>query len=362
MDRGPGVTPASVTAEQAIFTSVRGPTGEGYRLIAASPGLRAEEKAEIPRWCPSHGSLCDASPSAEALAVMRLSTGRLCIGWSRHAGVEHTGRGGQRVHTHLAILDAGGYAAFGHCPVRVRDALARAVPGEPQLKPPAALPALELAPGARTQLASALSFSRIEPPQVCALATLMLAGKRVVLAGVRRPAETVEWLSECLPFSARSTLSLTVGLAYSPSRRVQLACIGPETPEVRRAVAGQDLLLIDASQGLTPEGGYEPWTAVIQRLWSESRFDDLRQLTGDPGIPATAESLGYVARLRTALDLVATAEARRLVEIQGICEEAGPETPLIRRMHDELQAGACKRAEQLAKQRKTQVTPLGAKV
>ena len=95
----------TVHADQVIFTSIRSPTGEGYRIGAASPGVRSDEKRMIMQRSPSHASLCDESPTAVACSFYRLSTGRHCVASSRYAGVEHTGRGGQRVYTHLVLLD-----------------------------------------------------------------------------------------------------------------------------------------------------------------------------------------------------------------------------------------------------------------
>ena len=54
----------TLTCDQAIFTSVRTPMGEGYRIIAASRGLSSPEKQAITRMSPSHGALC-VSPVGE---------------------------------------------------------------------------------------------------------------------------------------------------------------------------------------------------------------------------------------------------------------------------------------------------------
>ena len=52
------MTVTDLTCDQAIFTSIRGPMGEGYRIVAASRGLRPEEKQAITRLSPSHEALC----------------------------------------------------------------------------------------------------------------------------------------------------------------------------------------------------------------------------------------------------------------------------------------------------------------
>ena len=44
--------------EQAVFTSTRMPTGEGYRITACSRGLRPDIKQVITRHSPSEDALC----------------------------------------------------------------------------------------------------------------------------------------------------------------------------------------------------------------------------------------------------------------------------------------------------------------
>ncbi len=83
----------AVTGDQAVFTSVRSPTGEGYRLVAASAGVRAEEKVEITRRSPSHDNLCGSGAGAVGLSSYLLSSGRHCVGYVCHAGCEHTAGG-----------------------------------------------------------------------------------------------------------------------------------------------------------------------------------------------------------------------------------------------------------------------------
>lgn len=94
-----------VTFEQAVFTSIPSPMGQGYRLVAASPGVKAEEKVEITQRSPSHGSLCGQDANAKAIMSYRLTTGRHAVAYCCHSGREHTARGGWRVYTQIAILD-----------------------------------------------------------------------------------------------------------------------------------------------------------------------------------------------------------------------------------------------------------------
>ncbi len=93
-----------VLVDQAIFTSLPSSTGEGYRITAATSGVTAEERRELTRRSPSHESLIDEGEGVCGLLSLPLESGRVAVGVVRFAGREHTGRGGQRVHTHFAIL------------------------------------------------------------------------------------------------------------------------------------------------------------------------------------------------------------------------------------------------------------------
>ncbi|MCZ6816838.1 MAG: hypothetical protein O7F76_09135, partial [Planctomycetota bacterium] len=122
----------AVRAEQAVFTSIRSPMGEGYRIIAASPGIRPDEKAEIIRRAPSHDSLCESGRAAVGLLAFPFESGRYCLGFSCHAGREHTARGGNRVYSHFAVVEPGDWQSFGFNAVRLHTALRHAI-GTPLL-------------------------------------------------------------------------------------------------------------------------------------------------------------------------------------------------------------------------------------
>ena len=83
---------ATLSCDQAIFTSVRSPMGEGYRVIAASKGVKPKEKQEITRNSPSHDALCisledDRHDGPLAAAFYPLETGRLAVS-VRHTSTE----------------------------------------------------------------------------------------------------------------------------------------------------------------------------------------------------------------------------------------------------------------------------------
>ncbi|MCP4248680.1 MAG: hypothetical protein GY778_16670, partial [bacterium] len=134
----------TVRCEQAIFTSIRGPAGSGYRLVAASDGLGRDERQQIATRSPSHDALCDPRPDATALSFYSLDSGRLCLAHSCYAGLEGTGRGGWRTYTRAVVTDVPGFARFGYNPFEMARSLVDSGQAEADLTPPPALPALKL--------------------------------------------------------------------------------------------------------------------------------------------------------------------------------------------------------------------------
>ncbi len=137
----------AILVDQAIFTSIRTPMGEGYRIVACSPTIKEQEKKELARRLPSHGSLCESSPLTTALLSFPMASGRHCVALSQYAGQEHTARGGGRVLTHLILLQRSQVAALDCDPFAVRTAASRAGAIEANLKPPHELKPLELVVG-----------------------------------------------------------------------------------------------------------------------------------------------------------------------------------------------------------------------
>lgn len=266
-----GDRPTVVTAElnarlccdQAVFTSIRSPMGQGYRLIAASTGVSAEEKIEITQRSPSHGSLCDSSPEAVGLLSYPLADGRYCVACCIHAGVEHTARGGLRVYTHNLILDAADFTALDADPVRIYAALLVYLRREgPMLKVPSALPPLGLSipvPAGPAEPAESESANPVPPAAGIAgpeepsdkrqtetltqIAADLQTDRSVVVVGVADLRLFLGTLWPLLPPGVRQRLSVSAGLRYAPPRRVRLAILPGDFGGLRRLVVGQNVAL-----------------------------------------------------------------------------------------------------------------------
>jgi len=294
-------SPQLVPCDQAVFTSVRSRTGEGYRIVAASNGVRAEEKVEITRRSPSHDSLCASSPGPIALTSYAMNKARHCVSYCCHAGREHTSRGGQRVYTHMVLLDQAGFRRFDCDPVRVHSALAEIVTRHgPILDASRRLEPLTLNAG------QADSDSDLWPsPErelttdiewVWAIAASLLERQSTILLGARQPARLLEWALLSVPLGIRRHVDASVGLKFSSGRRMQLVLVDDDEAAIRRLIRGQDIQLFKADASPPPpRPGLAPWFNLLRRWWQEERFDELVDLTTHAAADATPDDLPRIA-------------------------------------------------------------------
>ncbi len=312
-----------VEADQAIFTSMRSSMGEGYRLVAMSPGVCAEERTELTRRSPSHDSLCLPAEEAVGLLSYRLASGRRCVAYCCHAGREHTARGGWRVYTHIALLDAEAFARFDNDPVRVHAAIGEAV-GEPMLKCSPCLERLVLAtdgpPGATPVTGRIAADVAAEAENLCRLAEFLLSGQAVVTHGGTSPLETLSAVMMALPAPVRRRLEVSVGLRYSPSRPLQLVWLEGDPTDARRALQGRDTPWLDwtgRDAGRAPVG---PWFDLVRRRWCQGRFEELYRLSSELQAEACDEHLNRVATICHDMDGIVEAgqaDLERLVDKYG---------------------------------------------
>lgn len=334
----------SIRAEQAIFTSVRSAMNEGYRLIAASPGVTADERTEITRRSPSHGGLEDDAPSAIGLSAYCLTSGRYAVACSRYAGVEHTGRGGNRVHTHVAVLDRAGYRAFAYNPVHVHAALAEAVGPAPILTPPPQLGPLELS----------VYDPEIEPSfhidHVCFILSALFSGRPLIVTGIATPRETLEWLLAGVPTSLRVALAVTFGLKFSLTRHIQLCFIHHDPGDLRRLIRGHNIDYLDMA-AVPPHSSWPAagWISFVHRRLKEGRVVELRRLTDSLPDTLAGPALDRIAVIRTDIDAARQGDTRLLdhltVKYAGFRPANAAEAAFV----EELQAAARSRVEFLLK-------------
>ncbi len=308
-----------IHVEHAVFTSVRSPSGEGYRIAAASPGVRSNEKSEITKHSPSHGGLCGDDPDAVGLSAYPLPTGKTCIAYSRYGGAEHTGRGGQRVVTQIALLDREDYALFECNPVCAGASLAAALVDVPTTtpKPNTILQRLALIAGPPSAPLAAGGFMG----QLDALEHLLaavLTGRRLVIVGAMAPMVMVERILAGVPLSMRPNLTLTVGLKLAPSRTMLLSFIDRDRGETQRVITGHDVAWLDVEEHLEPVRApeYRTWLELYHRWLTAGRSRELGRLTVRMNHRVTSQALERIATLCNDRDRIDGADVGTLSAIE----------------------------------------------
>ncbi|MEK7711067.1 MAG: hypothetical protein AAB341_04145 [Planctomycetota bacterium] len=324
------MTQTTIACDQAIFTSIRSPMGEGYRIVAASRGLKPEEKQAITRCSPSHEALCaprDESGSdadATGTAFYTLPSGRLCAAFTCNAGAEHTGRGGLRVYTQNVVFAETDFAKCGYNPLAVLRAMKAAGMTAPQLciRTPAlmpglsspVLPSLELAVDASGVQPLDGSLCALLPrSRRCCVARCLMDGKAVAVELPKGWTEWAEALVLGIPGPLRAKVSFGAGLRFSVGRGHCLQIFHDE----RRAAAGrasaQGIRFVDSE---TSEDAPESeWLSFVERHWSQGDVHGLMRRTSRPFADCSPEARERIGRLYNATDALPQTESVQILSL-----------------------------------------------
>ena len=339
----PMETPAETIAiEQAIFTSIPSPMGNGYRIVAASPGITTAEKQGIIRRAPSHGSLCDTSEAVAGLASYRLESGRRCLMLSHNAGLEHTARGGQRVHTHVLVLDEALFRRFQCDPLIVETEVRAEVGQDPPCNPPARLDTISLpAESLHSEPAAAYALNVEDLDGLKSLLSAVLNERRLLVLGAPDPRAILRWMLDATPVAVRTRLSMSYGLKFSPARKFQLIFAGPERGEAARLAGDQDIDVLnwDAPHSLV-NSNFAGWLSFVRRCWESERADELSHLVTQLTQECSAQELELVATLCMDIDQLAQADPPLVEELIQKHSQTTPTTPIQTRLLDEFRETA----------------------
>ncbi len=341
MDSESAVGQSSRMIEQAVFTSVRSPMGEGYRVVAASGGVDVDHKREITRRSPSHDSMCMKDQDARATSVYPLPDGRVCVSLSGHAGKEHTGRGGLRVYTHVAVLDEKTYSLFGCSPVAVEHALAGVIGERFDPKPPKNIDAIQLP---CTTAVLPVVPSSTDAQRVAVIAAAIIEGRRVVVSNTRNAREVLNWIMMALPCGSRRSIAFSAGLKVSPARDFQLVIV--EGDAGKRVPEGYCIMNWEQPPQMlaTP---FRAWFEFVQREWSGGRGCDLRDLTHRIATK-DAQVLAAIARVCDDFAAVSTATADELMAMSGRHPRSTPHGGVYRDLVAQLHEAIATRGKVLA--------------
>ncbi len=305
----------TVLCDQAIFTSVRTPMGEGYRVIAASPGLSAQEKTEITKQSPSHGGLCASDDQATAVAFYQLPGGRLCAALSCAAGKEQSGRGGLRVYTRAVVFDGESFSAFAYNPFNVLRTIAVHGLNTPELKPEKTLPTVEL-PGnsARRADQTITTISRVGVDWLSYILQSVLTNQRLILAGEGDPSCLVETVILGIPGPLRKNVSFACGLKFSIGRAPTLTGIIGDTKAAERMICGHPLVLV-RPQADAPPPPFErgQWQRMVADYWTEAAYAPLQDFVLREFPDCSLPVLERVAALRNDTNHASVSDAAELL-------------------------------------------------
>lgn len=307
--------------DQAIFTSIRTAMGEGYRIVASSPGIKREEKQELTRRLPSHDSLCESSPSATALLSFPMASGRHCVALSQYAGQEHTARGGGRVFTHVLLLSQPHFAAFSRDPFAIQSAACRANAIQANLKPPCALEPLELVagttldasnnnvPGAELLLKneSEPALSETDCARLKYLLDATMGGEQLVVTRASAARSTLRRIVQAMPIAMRAGLAASAGSHYSPHRKLQLVLLSEGAVPRPRRTDG-DHISYDWHDVPPPiDSRFSTWVSFVGRHWESGHYNAVGELATLLTQERTPEQLERVVSLYE--DMVSASEA-----------------------------------------------------
>lgn len=304
--------------DRAIFTSVKSMTGQGYRIVACSPGVTAEERKTIALSSPSHGAMSDDSDEAQGLAFYDLGPERYCLARSCHAGREQSARGGQRVLTHSFVQDAEGLAAFGWNPFAVLRVLASADAFAPDIHQSGTLEALEMVAvddtGAGRAIDRAFSILK-EPVLMYLLDRAMQAGYLILPGLLDEPLAVLEGLFLLMPEAMRGECSFSVGLKFALSRRHRLVFAGPDTSKAQRLTRGQPFTIVkDLSAKAASNIPQGRWCQMVVDCHRCGRIDDLLALEALTFDEASLAALDQIAQRQIDLNHIEEAATDSLLD------------------------------------------------
>jgi hypothetical protein len=267
--------------------------------VTWSSGVKPEERVELTRRAPSHGSLSSESATSRGLVLFRLlSSGRSACGFVRVSGAEHTRRGGGRVWTDFLLAHPVDALRDGFHPQVLRAALAAEAPpkmplGSTPLARITVVGGVASEPFARDARAVAMA---------AAVASLLIDGKPKVIAAGASALEVFEDALRMLPASLRGPVDGCAGLRYTTARGVKNTLTDRIDQDTIRATRGQGIECIDVeTKPAAIVGPLAPWLSLMSRWWNEERGAEAVELADRL---AGGKSLDEVLRVATIAEAV----------------------------------------------------------
>lgn len=294
----------TVAVEQAIFTSARTSSKDGYQLVAWSPGISSDDARQLAVWGPAHDSMIVEDPMDVSLNFHPLGDHKFCVSRTVLGAPEYSGRGGRQVYTHCFVLDADSFKKFHNDPFRVLSAALAIHDLRPGATLPTDLPSMKMLPSGQPVDAGLIRFfdSPMQQQSLVAWTHHAMTSKKLMFTGGYNDRFLAVFFN-LLPVSIRPCFSFSTRLRYSPRRDFKLIGLANDIEEQKKVARqeGCSLFHFD-SPARTPEASRHPWATWVQVALCHREPDETARMIGEVPLTTRAEDLSAVGnRLRVAM-------------------------------------------------------------
>lgn len=232
---------ATLSVEQAIFSSDNNDRMLGYQLVARSPGVSHEQARELTRWSPSHGSIMDPAVDTQCLIGFSFAD-HVAIGRSIYGLPEYSGRGGLQTVTQYLITTRQHLAGYGNDLWRFW-MVARShglLQWNPDYQRGLSSPVM------MKQWAGVDSPvpARARPQVVREAVSILLTGRRVAITGTDEPEPLVREILAAIPCQQRLEISVGYGLRPSVERPLRLQLFPDVDLDLRSRLSTEQVVVI----------------------------------------------------------------------------------------------------------------------
>lgn len=294
----------TVSVEQAIFTSARTSSKDGYQLVAWSPGISSDDARQLAVWGPAHDSMIVEDPMDVSLNFHPLGDHKFCVSRTVLGAPEYSGRGGRQVYTHCFVLEADSFKRFHNDPFRVLSAALSIHDLRPGATLPTDLPSLKMQSSGPPVDAGLIRFfdSPLQQQSLVAWTHHAMTSKKLMFTGGYND-RFLSVFFNLLPVSVRPYFSFSTRLRYSTRRNFRLIGLGRDIDEQKKAARqeGCSVFQFDAP-ARSPEASRHPWATWVQVALCQREPDEAARLIGEVPLSARLEDLGAIGnRLRVAM-------------------------------------------------------------
>jgi hypothetical protein len=274
--------------EQAILASTGEDDRRGCRVVAASPGLSADDRRELTAWGPARDGLWE--PDAESRTSINfhpLPSGTFCISRTVLAGWEECGRTSRRASTHCLVVPAAGLRLFANNPLALLEEAAAAGAFDAPAYAPAGLPPLELDGGAPLVDLALLEqvAGQLGPERLALLVHAALEAVCLAVAGGPPVHQLVAAVLNCLPVECRGEFSFSTELKFSSRRPFRIIGLPRGRAQREWLAHYPNVTLLDLDESPPAGAPLGGWARLIEKVAGRGAFAFLAARLAKPRPP-----------------------------------------------------------------------------